>query len=128
MSVTLARRFGSFASSGWNNSRRQQHDGKEEHDRSLRCGDIDSDENPLDAELEAELPKEYVIEHPMACKRFGLPTVSKPKHEGRGGVTVGCAVGDHGGQECISAFLGETNWSRSKVGRVIEASEKKRDR
>jgi hypothetical protein len=29
---------------------------------------------------------------------------------------------EHGSLSCIVAFLGETNWSRSKVGRILEAA------
>lgn len=63
-----------------------------------------------------KLAKKYVTEHPESCKEY-------PSHSGTS-IKGGDKKHEHGSLNCIVAFLGETNWSRSKIGRVIEAAEK----
>jgi hypothetical protein len=59
------------------------------------------------------LAKKYIVEHPEACKvsHRGTPSKTGEQHE-------------HGSVNCVAAFLGEENWSRSQVGRLLLFSEK----
>ncbi len=66
------------------------------------------------------MAREYLKKHPEACK-LDRPTVGRSSY---GGVRKGCEVGQHGSMTCVSAFLGEKNWSRSKVGRLLEIADK----
>jgi hypothetical protein len=62
--------------------------------------------------------KKFLLGHPEACKLISSHrgTESNPKGAGR--------HHEHGSLDCIVAFLGESNWSRSKVDRIIQASTK----
>jgi hypothetical protein len=60
-------------------------------------------------------------EHPATCK------VDSPSHRGTGSKAYDKQAADkhdHGSLNCIVAFLGDANWSRSKVGRILEAANK----
>ena len=62
--------------------------------------------------------KKFLIEHPEACK------VNHPSHGGTGGKRPqgGGSEHEHGSLNCVVAFLGDANWSRSKIGRISEAA------
>jgi hypothetical protein len=57
--------------------------------------------------------QKFLKEHSVSCKVSHRGTASKTgeQHE-------------HGSLNCIVAFLGDANWSRSKVGRILEAANK----
>ena len=54
--------------------------------------------------------KKYVQEHPEPCKEAILS---------HGGTKLDRRPHEHGSLNCIVAFLGEINWSRSMVGQGI---------
>jgi hypothetical protein len=63
------------------------------------------------------LAKHYLETHPTACKLV-RPTVGQTKNP----KDHGDVLHEHGSLNCIVAFLGESNWSRSKVDRVLQAA------
>jgi hypothetical protein len=83
------------------------------------------------------LAKKYLLGHPEACKvshrgtasKTGeQPEVCKVEPSSHGGTQPRSKFAskehEHGSLNCIVAFLGESNWSRSKVDRIIQASTK----
>jgi hypothetical protein len=65
------------------------------------------------------LAKRYLEANPTACKVVPSHGGTKLSSRGRDGEG---ASHEHGSLNCIVAFLGESNWSRSKVDRVLQAA------
>ncbi len=53
--------------------------------------------------------------HPDACKEY-------PSHGGTG-IKGAAKKHEHGSVTCVAAFLGETNWNRTKVGVLLEIAD-----
>lgn len=76
-----------------------------------------ADENAGDEESPAaqmdvvRIAREYIIEHPEACK---FQVIQRESDEKRGGNNPH----EHGSNRCVAAFLGEANWNQPKVSRL----------
>lgn len=75
--------------------------------------------------------RKWLVQHPESCKLYPGQTPEKfrvqrehetPSRNGRPPIDD-CERGKHGSQECIAAFLGENNWSRKKVDRLLDKAD-----
>jgi ParB-like nuclease family protein len=69
--------------------------------------------------------RDRIIEDPTRCKLkdqllvAARPANPSPKRGRRSG-EQGCAVGKHGSAACVSAYLGEVNWSLTRVKELLQ--------
>lgn len=83
-----------------------------------------ADENAGSAEsVEAQadvvrISREYLKAHPEACKTIFDVQCVENENPAKG------RPHEHGSEKCIAAFLGETNWSHDKVGRLVAIADK----
>jgi hypothetical protein len=68
------------------------------------------------------IAKKFLLAHPTACK-LDESSHRGTKRDSLGRVNDG-KPHEHGSLNCVVAFPGESNWSRSKVDRIIQASTK----
>lgn len=64
--------------------------------------------------------RKFLLKHNEACK-VDVSSHGGTKRDSLGRVNEG-KPHEHGSLNCVVAFLGDANWSRSKVGRILEAS------